>query len=99
MGVPVIELVGPAGVGKTTLRRMLANQHGLTPRGVWRLPPPLLFKSAVRVLPASLALWLRGGALAETKQIIRLEALYRLIERAHGKVPRAWLLDEGPVFV
>jgi cytidylate kinase len=97
----IIELVGPAGVGKTSIRRLLAAKYGLSGRGVWRMPSPRLFRSAIRLLPTSLQLWARAGTVAweETKHIIRLDALFHLLHGPNGRVTRRWILDEGPVFV
>jgi hypothetical protein len=68
---------------------------------VWKLPPALLLRSAVRTLPSWLDLWWRAGAVPwdETKHVIRLDATFRLLNRPLGQQPRTWLLDEGPVFV
>jgi cytidylate kinase len=97
----VIELVGPAGVGKTTIRRLLAAQYGLTGRSVWYMPLPRLVASAVRLAPASLRLSLQAGtpAWAETKTMIRLDALFHLLQGVEGRITRGWVLDEGPAFV
>jgi len=98
---PVIELVGPAGVGKSTILGLLKTQDGLVGRGVWRLPPALLLRSAVRTLPSWLDLWWRAGTVPwdETKHFVRLDAMFRLLQRPPGTRPHTWLLDEGPVFV
>ncbi|HEY3279492.1 MAG TPA: hypothetical protein VGJ83_03195 [Gemmatimonadales bacterium] len=97
----VIELVGPAGAGKTTIRRLLAAKYGIKGRGVWRMPTHRLLRSGIRLLPTSLRLWSAAGTLAweETKHIIRLDALFELLHGADGRVRRRWILDEGPVFV
>lgn len=97
---PVIELVGIAGVGKTTLLDLLQLRDGsfLCRPGVWRLPPPLLLRSAGPALPWCLALWRNARRVPweETKHLIRLEALFHLVRRARAR--RTVVLDEGPVF-
>jgi shikimate kinase len=98
----IVELVGPAGAGKTTLSRALRERDrtirvGL---GLWGQPRPLLTLTAVRSVPSLIgACWnpavLSGRTLT---QAVRLNSLYRLLAREarmnHGIV----LLDEGPVF-
>lgn len=96
----VIELIGPAGVGKSTIRKGLTARTGLTGQGLWKLPARLLVPGAIRVLPSCVELWRAAGMVPwqETKQVIRLEALFRLLRGANGRGRRTWLLDEGPVF-
>jgi deoxyadenosine/deoxycytidine kinase len=97
----IIELVGPAGAGKTTVRRLLAAKYGISGRGVWRMPTHRLVRSAMRLFPVSLKLWAGARTLAweETKHIIRLDALFELLHATNGRATRRWILDEGPVFV
>jgi hypothetical protein len=96
-----VELVGPAGAGKTTLARALPGlvpdvRAGLT---LWGLPRPLLLAGALAVMPA-VAAALRGRPLrgAAVSQMIRLGALRYALERAAAGGARLIVLDEGPVF-
>lgn len=99
----VVELVGPAGAGKTALLRAL----GADPRvraGVHidriRLFPVLLLHAA-RFLPLAIGLLTRGRehAWRGLLHFVRLRALPRTIARAAaaGDID-VILLDEGPVF-
>ena len=81
-GSLVVELVGPAGVGKTTLaqkiRRVDARVHvGLS---VWGLPRARLIRGALGLVPTIVMAVLRRRRLrwVEITHMIRLEALRRV---------------------
>ena len=97
----VVELVGPAGVGKTTLAQKLhrvdARVHvGLS---VWGLPRARLIRGALGLVPTIVMAVLRRRRLrwVEITHMIRLEALRRVLRRVKGR-HRVIILDEGPVF-
>lgn len=99
----IVELAGPAGAGKTALRRAV----GRNPRvctGVridrFRMLPILAF-TAVRLTPIALGLLVRrrGHAWSGLVHLMRLRTLPRIIAEvaARGDCD-VILLDEGPVF-
>ena len=98
----VAEIVGPAGVGKSTLSRLL-NHRDVTVRtglSVWRLPPALLFRNLCFALPVILDLYGAAGRLRwdEVKQIVRLMALHQLLKQRWLQNYQTLVLDEGAVF-
>jgi hypothetical protein len=97
----LVELVGPAGAGKTTLARVLPARDpriAVAP-GVWRQPRRWLAVSALLLIPTVLAALLGGRPLRwpEIAQMIRIDALRRAT-RARRRDGRVLVLDEGPVF-
>jgi hypothetical protein len=98
----LVELVGPAGAGKSTLARAFptGERGGWNRLSIWGLPFPLLMNSAVTLVPTVLRALVGGKPLrpAEIGQMVRLGALQLAVERsANG--PDCWIvLDEGPVF-
>jgi shikimate kinase len=97
----VVELVGPAGAGKTTLAKGVTAADATVRSGLslWGLPRRRLFRSAMALLPTILGATfnrahLRAGELA---QMIRLGALRSVVEDEAAR-HRILILDEGPVF-
>lgn len=97
----IVELVGPAGAGKTTLARSVSVVDSTVRSGLslWGLPRRRLLRSAAALLPTILAASLSGSPLraGELAQMIRLGALFRVVEEESTR-HRVLLLDEGPVF-
>jgi thymidylate kinase len=99
----VVELVGPAGAGKTTLAKGVSTRDTTVRAGLslWNLPRPMLFASAAELMPTMVGAALRGRRRrlkwGELAQMIRLGALRRVVRREAAK-HRVILLDEGPVF-
>src|SRR5256886_17493197 len=96
----IVELVGPAGVGKSALAQRLLAQPDVVRASVWNLPAALLIESAVRSLPLLLRLCVVTRALPreELKQIVRLNALRLFVGRRVGRAAVV-VLDEGPGFI
>jgi AAA domain len=97
----VVELVGPAGAGKTTLAKNVQRADRSVHAGLtlWGLPRWRLLRGAIALVPTVVASAVRRRRLrwAEVAQMIRLDALRRLVARLKSR-HRIILLDEGPVF-
>ena len=105
----IVELVGPAGSGKTTVGEALTRRAGIARASVpvapyhscpsvWGLPRPLVAAAAIRTLPDVAALVRCASALPweEMKMLIRLDALDQFLRpERNGALT---VLDEGPVF-
>ncbi len=99
----VIELIGPAGAGKTGLLRAIAQLAPTVRTGV-RLDRmrtmPVVAWHALALTPATLDLlftdarWLWPGL----RHLCRLRAFPSELEHARGSGHETILLDEGPVF-
>lgn len=102
-GPRLVEVLGPAGAGKSTLARALPSRDPTVRKGptIWGLPARCLAAATVTLLPTIVLTTLRGRWLrpAEIGQMIRLGALRRAVERETGLGPGGLLLlDEGPLF-
>jgi len=103
----VVELVGPAGAGKSTLAQ---NVHRADARvhvgfSLWGLPRTRLVRGALALVPTIVVAAVRKRRLRwrEIAHMIRLDALRRVLGRAKSRArgggqQRIILLDEGPVF-
>lgn len=99
----VIEIVGPAGVGKTTLCRALAQQNPTVQTGI-RLRQlrylPLFVRKSLRTVP----FWLhqpgaeRWLTAHELRVMVYLQVLQQLVGCATWAQPTTVLLDQGPVY-
>lgn len=97
----IVELVGPAGAGKTTLARGVSAIDASIKSGLslWGLPKRRLLRSAITLLPTILGARIKRAPLsaAEMAQMIRLGALRQVVEE-EARRHRIIILDEGPVF-
>jgi predicted ATPase len=96
----VLELVGPAGAGKSTLSSALAERWRTANATIWDLPVRSLIVEALRSLPTLVAfVWsTRSLPWREFKHAVRLTALHRRLRRLQGSRIPIVVLDEGPVF-
>jgi len=80
----VLELVGPAGVGKSTVADALRSRDDTLRASIWGLPLRFVSWSAVSLLPTFLPLSLASHRVPweEMKQMVRLAALQRFLARA-----------------
>ena len=97
----MVELVGPAGAGKSTVADVLRSRDDTLRASIWGLPVGVVSRGAVSLLPTFLPLCLASRRVPwqEMKQMIRLAALQRFLARAATPRHRLIVLDEGPVFV
>jgi len=96
----VFELVGPAGAGKTSLLKILAQRDKGIRAGL-RIPVSRYLAAALLLLPTFLRIHrpYKGFQWREIKRILYLTALHRLLQREASKNYRAIILDEGPVYM
>jgi len=99
----VVELAGPAGVGKSTVMSLLTARPQTVGASIWALPRSLYAASAVRTTPAVAALIgaARWVPWEEAEQLIRLDALdlhLRRLPQGGDDDKTVVVLDEGPVF-
>lgn len=99
----IVELVGPAGAGKTTVLRAIARRDPSVRAGLHidrSAFLPLLVRQALRLVPAGVEVmriaprWWSSGML----DLLRLRALPTVLNRESASAYRAIVLDEGPVF-
>jgi broad-specificity NMP kinase len=96
----LVELAGPAGVGKTTLSRALLGRGGIAKGAIWGLPVLSLLGNGVRLLPSLLENCRRSGSLLwnESRHIVRLATLRRALISAKPPCGQVVVFDEGPIF-
>jgi hypothetical protein len=97
---PLMELVGPAGAGKSTLARTLTGQLDATPGTIWGLPVLPLLANGVQLIPTFSGLWLSSASplWSETRHMVRLRTLRRALLRPRSGPEELVIFDEGPVF-
>lgn len=97
----VVELVGPAGAGKSTLAKGVTAVDRSVRSGLslWGLPRRRLIRSALALLPTMIGAGLKRARLraGELAQLIRLDALRHVVVREAAR-HRVIILDEGPIF-
>lgn len=96
----LVELAGPAGVGKSTLSRALLGRGGTAKGTIWGLPVLSLLGNGVRLLPSLLGNCGRSRSLLwdESRHMVRLATLQRALTTAEASGSRMVVFDEGPVF-
>jgi GTPase SAR1 family protein len=95
-----VELVGPAGAGKSTLRESLVRQLQGLPREIWGLPVLPLLLNGAQLFPTFTGLWLRSRSPLwhETRHMVRLRTLQRELSQPPSDHNKALVFDEGPIF-
>jgi broad-specificity NMP kinase len=96
----LVELAGPAGVGKSTVAEALLSRKPADPGTIWGLPVLPLLGNGVQLLPTLAGFWCDSGSLLwdESRHIVRLRTLYRRVQSGHARAAPMLVFDEGPVF-
>jgi thymidylate kinase len=96
----LLELAGPAGVGKSTLSDALSQRLQGRPGTIWGLPVLPLLGNGMRLIPTFRGLWLDSSSplWGETRHMVRLETLHQVIRRAAPPGDDVVIFDEGPIF-
>jgi broad-specificity NMP kinase len=96
----LVELAGPAGVGKSTLSRVLRQHYAAEQGTIWGLPVLPLLENGALLVPTLFPLWLHSRSLLwdESRHMVRLSTLQRELSRVRTNGSSAVIFDEGPVF-
>jgi len=96
----VIELIGPAGVGKSEVTAQLARLPGVLCTSIWEVPLTELAWATFCTIPSAAKLIRRAGAplSRELRHIARLRALLNFLDRDELSAYRYIVLDEGAIY-
>jgi hypothetical protein len=96
----VVELVGPAGVGKSTLLGALNGRGLAAGRSIWGQPVLPLLGTGLQLLPILFRFWRQSPALLwdESRHMVRLKTLSRAVRHGDLLRGRVVVFDEGPLF-
>jgi broad-specificity NMP kinase len=96
----LVELAGPAGVGKSTLSRALRERYAGGQGTIWGLPVLPLLGNGVQLLPTLWCFWRYSRSLLwdESRHMVRLKTLHQAWRRGELPHGRVVVFDEGPIF-
>lgn len=96
----MVELAGPAGVGKSTVAKALRDHTPAVPGTIWGLPVLPLLGNGVQLLPILAGFWWDSRSLLwdESRHMVRLRTLYRRVQNHRAAEVPMLVFDEGPVF-
>jgi broad-specificity NMP kinase len=94
----IVELAGPAGVGKSTLNRALSGPLAAVSGTLWGQPKSSLLKNGIQSIPGFIPLWrsARAPLWYETTNMVRLRTLLHSLRNPDRS--RTVIFDEGPIF-
>ena len=103
----IIEIIGPAGAGKTTIHKELTNKvpriHGATFPQVWKLAYfPFFLKNILQILPSiffSMKNTERNLSRREIAWMAILNGWFQLLNKNQRKISEIIVLDQGPIFL
>jgi broad-specificity NMP kinase len=96
----LVELAGPAGVGKSTVVHALRGRRPAIPGTIWGLPVLPLLGNGIQLLPTLSGFWWESRSLLwdESRHMVRLRTLHRRIRNRDTGAAPVLVFDEGPVF-
>ena len=96
----LVELAGPAGVGKSTISRAIVQRCTAGRATIWGQPVLPLLQNGLQLLPTLAKFWLNSGSLLwdESRHMVRLTTLRRTLLGEPLSNRRLMIYDEGPVF-
>lgn len=96
----IIELVGPAGAGKSAITAELARQPGVLCTSMWFVPGTELAWATFCTVPSAVRLIRRARSplYRELRHISRLRALLNFLDRDELSRYRYVVIDEGAVY-
>ena len=96
----IIELIGPAGAGKSEVARALCRRPDVRRTTVWRVPLPELAWATICTLPSAARLIrsARAPIHRELRHIARLRGLLDFLDRDELSRYRYIVVDEGPIY-
>jgi AAA domain len=96
----LVELAGPAGVGKSTIAHALRQRCPAQQATIWGLPMLPLLTNGMSLLPTLAEFWGRSRSLLwdESRHLVRLQTLQRRLANAPYQPAPIILFDEGPIF-
>jgi hypothetical protein len=96
----IIELIGPAGVGKSAIAASLARVPGVLCTSIWQVPLTELVWATICTIPSGAMLMRRARAplSRELRHISRLRALLNYLDRDELSQYRYVVVDEGAIY-
>jgi len=96
----IIELIGPAGAGKSAVAGELGRLPGVLCTSIWRVPVAELAWATVCTIPSAAMLVRRARAplSRELRHIARLRALLNFLDRDGLSAYSHVVLDEGAIY-